>query len=198
MTVVFAVVCFLLVQHLVIAVMTSAHRLYIKAEFDHADTFQLYYSNSKKHADFKEQDSERSQLIEAGKKTQAKIRLADSSTLSVRLDTGDQPGVVKIYSMDVRSHFVKPRVLLPEEIYNVFKPGKDDVHISLEKDHVRIVSQNEDPYIVAPNLLSDLIRFCLMPLQFCLPWLFRPFSIDLILLHFLHFTISFAKNRRPV
>ena len=156
LTVAVALVCFLLVQHIAIAVMTSAYRLYIIAEIDHPDIFQLYYNNSKKQGDFKEKDSERSQFVNAGEKTKVKIRLADSSVLSVRLDTGNEPGIVKIYRMEVHSHFVKPRVLLPSDIDTMFKSGKDDVMVNLEKDHVSIISQNEDPYIIGTEPLVKI------------------------------------------
>jgi len=149
-------VFFFVVQHLILAVITSSSRVIITAELEQADSFQIYFSNSLKDAVFREEDSVRSKEVPAGKKTEVLIRLGDSSVRTVRLDPGNLPGTVKLHEMKVLSHFAKPRVMGPEELYRFFRPGKDDVRISLEKDHLVIVAGEEDPSLIGAGPLVNI------------------------------------------
>ncbi|MHB8788719.1 MAG: acyltransferase family protein [Desulfobulbaceae bacterium] len=165
-------VFFFVVQHLILAVITTSSRVIITTEIDHPDIFQVYYSNSQRAA-FTEKDSYKSEPVEANVQAEALIRLHDSSVRTVRLDPGNSPGTVKIFKMTVLSHFVKPREMGPEELSRFFRPGREDVQLSLEPGYLQIVSQEEDPYLLGTG-----------PLVRINPWLPRTMAVLFTILFF--------------
>lgn len=149
-------VFFFVVQHLILAVITASSRVIISAEIDHPDVFQVYYSNSESHPSFQEKDSFKSEPVPANAKAEALIRLHNASVRTVRLDPGNSPGTVKIFKVTVLSHFAKPREMSPEELMRFLRPGKEDVQLSLEQDYLKIVSQEEDPYLLGAGPLAAI------------------------------------------
>lgn len=147
---------FLVVQHLVLAVIISSSRVIITAELDHPDAFQVYFANSEKGGIFREEDSVKSEPVPAGRKTDALLRLGDSPVRSVRLDPGNEAGTVKIYKMTVLSHFAKARVMTPEDLMGFFRPGREDVRISMENDYLRIDAGAEDPSLLGTGPLVEV------------------------------------------
>ena len=152
-----AVLCFVIIQHIAFAVMTCAYRVYITAEIDHEDVMQLYYTNSEKKPEFKEQYSDKTvEVFQPNEKILAEIEMGDAPVMSVRLDPGHKPGVVKLYEIEVVSHLAKPIIYTPSDIYRLFKPGKDDITVSLEKDHVRVESRLDDPFLMGTEPLIKI------------------------------------------
>jgi peptidoglycan/LPS O-acetylase OafA/YrhL len=149
-------VFFFVVQHLILVVITASSRVIITAEIDHADVFQIYFSNSFSQPSFQEKDSFKSDPVPVNAKTDALIRLHNASVRTVRLDPGNTPGTVKIFKMKVLGHFAKPREMGPEELMRFFQPGKDDVQLSLEHDYLKVVSRQEDPSLLGAGPLVDI------------------------------------------
>jgi peptidoglycan/LPS O-acetylase OafA/YrhL len=166
-------VFFFVVQHLILVVITASSRVIISAEIDHADAFQLYYSNSSGQPSFKEQDSYKSDPVPANAKTDALIRLHNASVRNVRLDPGNSPGTVKIFKVTVLGHFAKPREMGPEELMRFFRPGREDVQLSLEKDYLKVVSGQEDPSLLGAGPLVEIN-----------PWLPRAMTVIFTVLVF--------------
>ena len=149
-------VFFFVVQHLLLTVITASSRVIINAELDHPDTFQVYSSNSDRHPSFREQDSYKSEPVPAKTRTEALLRLHNASVRQVRLDPGNSPGTVKIFKITVLSHFAKPREMGPAELQQFFRPGREDVQLSLEGDYLKIVSQQEDPALFGAGSLVQI------------------------------------------
>jgi peptidoglycan/LPS O-acetylase OafA/YrhL len=150
---------FIVLLAVVLSVWPAASVIRIEAEFDHPDRFQVYYSNGLRKISFKEQYSRKSNLVPEGERTTVSITMGDSPVARARLDVGDLPGTVNIYGMTVLSHFAKPVHFDAQGFYEMFRPGKDDVSVVFNGDHVTIVSQEEDPYLVAagPLILGNRI-----------------------------------------
>lgn len=172
-------VFFFIAHHLLYIVLTVSSQIKITAEIDHPDIFQVYFSGIDNRALFEEDNSFRSAQVPENRKSEVKIRMNDASVRNVRIDPGDKPGTVKIYEMTVSSHFSEPRVIGPEELMHFFRPGKADVSISLEKDYLKVVSREDDPYLIGtgslviinpvlPNTVAILftVLFCVLFYRF--------------------------------
>lgn len=144
---------FVVLLGVVLSVWPAASVIRIEAEFDHPDRFQVYYSNALRKVSFKEQYSKKSDIVPEGEKATVSLTMGDSPVTKTRLDVGDLPGTVKIYGMTVLSHFAQPVQYDAKDIHDLFRPGKDDVSITLDGDHVTVVSLEEDPYLVAAGPL---------------------------------------------
>jgi len=150
---------FVVLLGVVLSVWPAASVIQIEAEFDHPDRFQIYYSNSFRRISFQEEYSRKSDMVEEGARTTVAIQMGDSPVSRTRLDTGDQPGTVRIYGITLLSHFAKPVHYDAQAVHALFRPGREDVSMALERDHVAIVSGVEDPYLVAtaPLIKGNLI-----------------------------------------
>jgi peptidoglycan/LPS O-acetylase OafA/YrhL len=145
----------------------SASSIVLKVGLDHQDYFKVYTWNGLRKVTFLEQFSFRSGEIEAADVTKVKIGLENASVRKIRIDPGNQAGVVKIYGMKINSHFSDPRNLQAQEIMEIFAPGKEDVSMELKENYVEIISSAADPYIISTKPLLDR-----NPLIFLIPFLF--------------------------
>ena len=151
------VYCVLLV--VVLSVWPAASAIKLVAEIDHPDQFQVYYNNPFRRVPFEEKYSSRSETVPAGHKSEVLIQLKDRPVYRLRLDLGEQPGTVRIYSMKIASFLTQNVELAPVDIYRLFRPGSADVVITLEQDHVTVVSRAGDPSLVATQPLLPGLRW---------------------------------------
>lgn len=137
-------------------------------EFEQADYMQIYYSNGFRSPEFQENDSKRSKEIPAGKRQDVMISLPNIALNSVRIDPGNQPGAVKLYSFEAYSPVYGMVTLSPEQLFPILKPTRKGIEVKLKKDHLRIDSISADPSLVAVGSIFPHHRL----VQFILPLLF--------------------------
>ncbi|MHB1348506.1 MAG: acyltransferase family protein [Desulfobulbaceae bacterium] len=143
----------------VMSVWPASNVIKVVAEIDHPDQFQVYYNNAFREIAFEEKFSRKSDPVPAGRKTDVLIKLGDKPVHRLRLDPGDLPGTARIYHIKVASFLTKSREYGPAEIHRLFRPGNDQVALTLEKDHVAVVSTGEDPSLIAVEPLLPGNRF---------------------------------------
>lgn len=147
------------------AILPDASRITLTVSLDQSDNVELFYWNGLRKGAFNKHFSVLSKKVIKNKKQEVNFFLHDTPVTKVRLDLGRKAGVAKLYRLVVYSHFTKPVVYSPADIYRIFHPGKNDILVSLKEDHVEVISYNDDPYIVAAEPLNSNI-FLLYVLPF--------------------------------
>ena len=162
-----SVMLFCCLEIVVYSMMPNASSIVLKVGINQQDYFKVYTWNGLRKVTFQEQHSFRSKKIEATDLADVKIGLKNAPVRKIRIDPGNKAGVVKIYGMNINSHFANSRSLQAEEVFLTFKPGKKDVSMELKGNYVEIVSAEDDPYIIStrPLLATN-------PLYFVIPILF--------------------------
>lgn len=135
-------------------------------EMEHKGKMQVFYSNGIQSPEFKISNSRESSLIPAGKKKKTIIYLPATSAHSLRIDLGNSPGQIKLYSLRFSGPTMKRINLRPSQIAEKFVPGHDQVSMVLKNDHLLITAENDDPYIVTGESLFDrpLLPIIFIPL----------------------------------
>lgn len=134
--------------------LSSFAKVSVDAEFDHDDVIAIYYSSGIDGTGFREQQSKRSEGYGAGQRSIRTVDLEDHVARKLRLDTGSEPGEVKLYSVVLKSRYGPDIDFDHNEIYSSFAPGTNIDSFTLADDHVRISTTSKDPYLV---LKDDLI-----------------------------------------
>ncbi|MGA7277366.1 MAG: acyltransferase, partial [Desulfocapsaceae bacterium] len=147
----------------------------IKAEFDHPDIISVYYASGINNAGFREGYRKDSPQYSPHKKEIATIYLADNVARKIRIDTGTQPGSLKLYSVRLISYFGPDITFDHRQIYANFAPNADVAEFSLQHDHVLIRAGAHDPFLtlkgslILENLLLHYgVPFILAALLFIL------------------------------
>lgn len=135
-------------------ILPSASQVKLTVFLDHSDRLQLYYWNGLRKVPFQEQYSVKSKKIQGGTKKTVVFSLKNVPVNRMRLDLGGRRGSVKLYQLIVSSHFAKPVVLSPTDIYRIFQVGHEGMHISLKQGYVEVTSQGEDPYLISSEPLN--------------------------------------------
>ncbi len=154
-----SVLFYILLVHLLSGILPGVAQIHVTAQIDHPDTFQLFYWNGLRKIEFQEQYSVHSKKLTKDKKTKVVFKLDNAPVSKIRLDLGKRGGVVKIHSIAIGSYLAPRIVLAPEDIYRLFKPGRDDVQIRLEKKYIEVVSQKDDPFVVSTKSIYKASPF---------------------------------------
>lgn len=165
-------VFYLLLCILSSSILPGASKITLTVETNHPDTFQLFYWNGLRKIEFQEGYSVRSSELKEGTKSEVIFKMDNASVNKVRLDTGEAEGVVKLYTITVKSHFAKAAEYTPADIYDLFKPGNDGTILRLHKDYVEVSSRDNDPFIVSDRPLLKANFFLLYGVPFLLAGIF--------------------------
>ena len=134
--------------------LSSFATLYIDAEFDHDDIVSIYFSSSDK-AGFKEKFRKKSQPFVKDSRATRKILLNSHVARKLRVDTGSEAGVIKIYSIRLKSYFGPGAVFDHRQIHRNFLPNGFITTFDLKNDPVLIVANGFDPYL---TLNGELVQ----------------------------------------
>ena len=127
----------------------------IEAEFDHDDVVDVYFGSTAK-AGFRQKYSKRSDSFAAGVRSSGKVRLNNHIVRKMRIDTGIEPGRMKLYSIRLASNFGPGLTLDHRDIYDNFLPNESVTVFRLEQDHILIETNSSDPFIIfSGDLVQD-------------------------------------------
>lgn len=145
---------FLLIKYLIsYIVLSSFFMATIEARFDHPDAIDLYYASSGKT--FLERNRVRSSRFAPGIKTKTRLDFNDGVARKIRIDLGRKHGQVELYGLVLKSHFGGIRVFDHRQLYENFVPANGIKAFTLAGDHVRILTEGPDPYIVLKGELKE-------------------------------------------
>ncbi len=134
--------------------LSSFATMYIDAEFDHDDIVGIYFSASGS-ANFREKYRKNSQPFGKDARSTQKILLNNHVARKLRIDTGSQAGVIKIYSIKLKSYFGPGAVFDHRQIHQNFLPNDFIATFALMDDHVLIKANGSDPYL---TLKGELVQ----------------------------------------
>ncbi|MFH0781353.1 MAG: acyltransferase [Pseudomonadota bacterium] len=120
----------------------------IDIQTDHPDQLKIYYSNS---GTFREEDTSAPVPI-SEQRSKIQVLFTGSFIKYLRIDTGDQAGIAKIYQMKVSSYHHQPLVLGPNEISRLFAAGPDTL-MQVFRDHVQVIGAGSDPHFFGKEQL---------------------------------------------
>lgn len=126
-------------------VLSGAAFVEARIELNHPDRLQVYYASG---GPFTEAHSFTSGLIEPGGIQTVRIPLHQMPVRKMRLDLGQQSGVVRLHQLTVTGYFASAAVVLgPAEIFRLFRADSSRTLMRLEQDFVAIQTQ-EDSFLV--------------------------------------------------
>jgi peptidoglycan/LPS O-acetylase OafA/YrhL len=125
----------------------------IEAKFDHRDVIDLYYASSSQT--FQDRHYVSTNPFNQGIREKKQLEIHDGVARKIRLDLGRYAGRLELYNLSLVSHFGKRFELSPQQIYENFTPNQDVESVSLEGDHVSIVTRGSDPYIILRGTLIE-------------------------------------------
>jgi peptidoglycan/LPS O-acetylase OafA/YrhL len=150
---------YLFIQSLISHVaLSSFNNLSITIEFDHDDRVIAFFSASKRTF-FSQKRLSASDVIPAGKITQANLKLKNHLARRLRLDPGNLTGHIRIYEIRLDSFFGSSIVLSPEDIFERFTPSAAIENYRLEGDHVSLDAVVKDPQLIVKDDLIIKNRF---------------------------------------
>jgi len=148
------VVLFLLLHQLLSYItLSSFFSAVIEAEFDHPDVIDLYYAS--RVSAFQNRHSVRSVKFRPETRETQKLFFNDGVARKFRLDLGHSGGTVKLFRLELKSHFGRKRIFDHRQIYEDFAPGNGIRSIALKDDHLLIETEGNDPFIVLKGELKD-------------------------------------------
>lgn len=148
-----SLIFFLLIRYLLsYIVLSSFFSVKIEAKFDHPDVVGVYFASSE--TTFQERHSAHSTAFSKGIREKKQIDLGDGVARKIRIDLGERGGRVKLYGISLRSHFGQEVVFNYRQIYENFKPANGIQSFSLKDDHLLIVTEGADPYIMLKGELK--------------------------------------------
>jgi peptidoglycan/LPS O-acetylase OafA/YrhL len=137
-----AMALFFIVFYFLIKLLPGVQMVEIDMEIDHPDHLRVFHSLVRM---FHEGAAAAPQPIPE-QRDKIRVLLNGGFASYLRLDTGVQPGITKMYEMRVHSYFHAPLVLGPQEIGARFV-ASPDAKLTVRGDHVEILSTSSDPYI---------------------------------------------------
>ncbi|MGX9725914.1 MAG: acyltransferase family protein [Candidatus Electronema sp. VV] len=139
-----ALLCFAALFAVCKAVLSGAAFVEAVVELDQPDRLQIYWSGG---GDFSEQNSFFSQMIAPGGPQKARIPLHQAPARRLRLDLGQQPGIVRLHQLTVTGYFAQTAVLGPAEIFRLFRADSAGTLMRLEQNFV-VIQTHEDSFLV--------------------------------------------------
>ena len=113
-----SVLSFLAVKMIVDATaLSSAGKIFIEAEFDHADSAIIHYSAD---ASFAEKYISTAKPFLPSQRSEHAFNLKNKPTHRLNIQLGQHPGVAKIYKITITSFYAREIVLLPQAIVEQF------------------------------------------------------------------------------
>ncbi len=164
--IILAIAMFIMVKTVVSYVALSSFSImYIEAEFDHDDIVNVYFGPSE-HTAFRENFKKSSEVFSANVKSVNRVILNNHVIRKLRIDTGSKSGTVKLYGIEMISHFGPGAVFDHRALYENFLPNNAISVFRLEKDHVLLESNGTDPFLIFSGELvqKNLILENLLPL----------------------------------
>ena len=125
--------------------MSSFFRISIDAEMSNSGIFEVYYS-ANKH--FTEKKSQQSGAYQGGVRKTETLTISNHIAKKLRIDLGNSPGTVRIYSLKLTSFFFPELIFTPRDIARNFVPVHDIASIQATPDYVEIVTSGSDPYVL--------------------------------------------------
>jgi len=116
---------------------------------DHRDYIAVYHWDGKRDAQFLEKYSYKSKYFAAGKVQTVRIRHRPRFLKTIRLDPGNQPGTMRIYSITLHNSLFGKVTYNAGEIFQKFFVYGHISRYELEGDHVLVSSQYGDPSLSA-------------------------------------------------
>jgi len=152
--------------------MSKVSAISVIVSSDSPGSLKIYLDDSYKQAAFSEINS--SPLLEMPVEGKKKILFRFPGTPPatwLRLDPGEHPGTIKIYSMIVQQALGRRLYFDAGDIFKGFHAGRDGISIILKDDYLEIVSTVEDPFLVSNSGFISKPR----PILFYLPVLLLSF-----------------------
>ncbi len=142
----------------------------IDAEFDHDDVIDVYYSSGIHGDGFRAEYSKRSQRYARGIRAVKPVFLSDHVARKIRIDTGTEPGAMKLFAITLVSYYGPDITFDYRQIYNNFKPNDNIDAFSLEQDHVLVKTASTDPFIVFSGemMVDNYFLSTILPLMIAL------------------------------
>ncbi len=138
-----AMVVFSVIYSFLLQMLPGIGGVEIDMEIDHPDTLRMFYSYSNKF----QEASASSPIAVPAKRTKVKVSVTDKFVNYLRIDTGGQMGVAKIYQVKISSYFHQPLILGPQAIGEMFLAGPDAL-MQVFPDHVQVSAKGSDPYLI--------------------------------------------------
>ena len=123
---------------------SSFFRISIDAEASSDRKFTVYYSAN---SHLSEKKSQESGLYLGGERDTQTLTISNNIAKKLRLDLGNSPGTVRIYSIKLTSFFFPELIFHPQDIARDFLPVKDITTVKATPDYVEIVASGSDPYM---------------------------------------------------
>ena len=123
---------------------SSFFRISIDAEASSDRKFTVYYSAN---SHLSEKKSQESGLYLGGERDTQTLTISNNIAKKLRLDLGNSPGTVRIYSIKLTSFFFPELIFHPQDIARDFLPVKDITTVKATPDYVEIVAAGSDPYM---------------------------------------------------
>ncbi len=164
-----------------VVALSSVAKIVIDAEFVQANVIDVYYAAGFAGSGFRADYHKASPPYPAGVRSALTVPINNHVARKIRIDTGHQPGAVKLYSVTFTSYFGPDIVFNHHELFNRFRPANQIGAFTLQDDHLRVVSIGDDPYLVMdgklifanpfllhilPLLLAGLLVFVAVHLPF--------------------------------
>jgi peptidoglycan/LPS O-acetylase OafA/YrhL len=154
--------------------LSSFAKVSIDTEFDHDDVVDIYYSSGINDTGFRPEQTKRSaRPYKKDLRSSPPIYLNNHVARKLRVDTGLEPGSVKLYRIVLTSYYGKEIVFEYDDIYRFFTPNDNIDSYTLGDDHVLVNAVSGDPFLayqedlVLPNFfLANILPMILAILFF--------------------------------
>lgn len=144
----------LLLYHLLSYItLSSFFSATVEAEFDHPEVIDLYYASGV--GAFQNRHSVRSEIFRQQTREKQELLFNDGVARAIRLDLGHKGGKVKLYRLELKSHFGRKRTFDHRQLHEAFAPGNGIRGMSLKDDHLLIETEGNDPFIVLKGELKE-------------------------------------------
>ena len=134
-------------------VLSSYSSLSLKLEIDQEDRFFVYYKAGDR-AHFSPKRVVTSDPIQPATAATVRFSLNDRLARNLRLDPGDNTRSVKLYGLNLVSHYGPTRDFDAAALYKLFEPRRSISNYRLEQDHVAFDITGADPQLYSTKSLK--------------------------------------------
>lgn len=128
--------------------LSSFAKVIIDAEFDQDGVIDIYYASGLGTSNFRADYRRQSERYSSKVRTVNTTHLNNHIARKIRLDIGQQPGSIKLFSVIVTSFYGPDITFSHRDIFARFSPNEHIETFTLQPDHVLIVSRSDDPFII--------------------------------------------------
>ncbi len=185
-----AIIFFYIVYSLLLTLFAPYYQLDIKLSSDHFDKVKIYQWNGLREPHFQEEFSYTSRSYKPGEIKTVTIRFTPRVLRAIRIDPGEHSGFFHIYSLTLYNTLTGKKTYNAKDIQQRFVVNKQITQFILEKDHIVLETNGNDP-----SLTLDLS----LPLQYrifipALAALFSLIFFTVIKRHFKKYSLSSLSN----